>query len=191
MVDISIDERQVKRISNILYGIPNGTNRALNNALNRGITTVRSETSKGITRVYDIKPAVVKSDGNIKLRKSTPSSLVGEITFSGFKIPLYKFGVTPKNPGTGKVVAARQKKSSLMTPFADAFIAKMKSGHVGIFERKRDSRFPVEEIMGSSVAQMAGDTVVYDEVEKKAQETIDKRVEQEITRLLNGYGGYS
>jgi hypothetical protein len=186
-VSIEVKDDAIERISDLLAGVPNGAHRVLNNALNRGLTTVRSESTKQITNVYDIKSASVKSESNIKMRKSTPDSLIGQISFSGFKIPLYKFGVTPKNPGTGKPVKARQMKSSSMTLFANAFIAQMRSGHIGIFERTGRGRFPIHEIMGSSVAQMAGNSVVYDEVEKAAQETIDKRVEHEIGRILAGY----
>ena len=42
---------------------------------------------------------------------------------------------------------------------------------------------------GPSTAHMMGNENVLDKVEQAAQETIDKRVEQEITRILNGYGG--
>ena len=36
---------------------------------------------------------------------------------------------------------------------------------------------------------MAGNSIVLADVEEKAQEVINKRVEHEITRILNGYGG--
>ena len=48
---------------------------------------------------------------------------------------------------------------------------------------------PISEFMGPSTAQMAGNSIVLADVEEKAQEVINKRVEHEITRILNGYGG--
>jgi hypothetical protein len=75
------------------------------------------------------------------------------------------------------------------TPFAHAFIAKMKSGHTGVFEREKTTRLPVTERMGLSVPQMAENSVVMEQVENKAQEVINKRVDHEISRILNGYGG--
>lgn len=47
----------------------------------------------------------------------------------------------------------------------------------------------ISEFMGPSTAQMAGNSIVLADVEEKAQEVINKRVEHEITRILNGYGG--
>jgi len=75
------------------------------------------------------------------------------------------------------------------TPFQDAFIARMQSGHTGMFERDGSKRLPISEFMGPSTAQMAGNSIVLADVEEKAQEVINKRVEHEITRILNGYGG--
>ena len=63
----------------------------------------------------------------------------------------------------------------------------MKSGHIGIFERDTSKRFPITEIMGSSTAQMAHNAVVLEAVEKKTQEVVEKRIEHEITRILNAY----
>ena len=75
------------------------------------------------------------------------------------------------------------------TAFEHAFIADMQSGHTGVFERETSKRFPIEELMGLSAAQMIGNDKVIKDVEKDAQETVNKRIEHEIDRLLNGYGG--
>ena len=75
------------------------------------------------------------------------------------------------------------------TPFVHAFIARMKSGHTGMFERETGRSFPVTEFMAQSTAQMAGNEEVLEQVSEKAQETVNKRIEHEITRILNGYGG--
>ena len=40
----------------------------------------------------------------------------------------------------------------------------------------------------SGLANMA-ETPTREQVEEKAQEVINKRIEHEITRILNGYGG--
>lgn len=58
-----------------------------------------------------------------------------------------------------------------------------------ICERDGSKRLPISEFMGPSTAQMAGNSIVLADVEEKAQEVINKRVEHEITRILNGYGG--
>ena len=108
---------------------------------------------------------------------------------SQVQIPLYRFNVSPTLPVQRATVSAAVLNESGRTPFAHAFIAKMKSGHTGMFERDGTSRLPITEFMGPSAAQMAGNSVVVEQVEEKAQEVVNKRLEHEITRILNGYGG--
>ena len=130
--------------------------------------------------------------------------MIGSILFSGVKIPLYKFKVTPQAIGTRETVKGSLEKGH-MTEFAHAFVALMDSGHIGVFERKGvqgiKSRLQkangkgnkhtekVGEIMGLSAAQMIGNSDVIERVESEAQETISARIDHEIDRILNGYGG--
>ena len=73
--------------------------------------------------------------------------------------------------------------------FDSAFIAKMKSGHIGIFERITSKRFPIEEKMGLSAAQMVKNEVIMEKLTQEAQEKVDERLKHEIDRILNGHGG--
>ena len=73
--------------------------------------------------------------------------------------------------------------------FESAFIAKMESGHTGIFERITSRRLPIEEKMGLSAAQMVQNEVIMDQLTQEAQEKVDERLNHEIERILNGYGG--
>lgn len=114
---------------------------------------------------------------------------MGTVTFAGYKLPLYRFNVTPTLPIQRAEVKAAVMRGNGQTPFAHAFIARMKSGHTGMFERETGRSFPVTEFMAQSTAQMAGNEEVLEQVSEKAQETVNKRIEHEITRILNGYGG--
>ena len=59
----------------------------------------------------------------------------------------------------------------------------------GVFERETSQRFPVDELMGLSAAQMVGNERIVQELQEEAQEVINERLEHEIERILNGYGG--
>ncbi|MCL1904488.1 MAG: hypothetical protein FWF94_08785 [Oscillospiraceae bacterium] len=188
-IDIEVQNNSAERISTLLADIPGGAYRAMGNAIGRGLTTLRSETINQIREVYHIKKKDLMSTTHIKTQKPTggdASDIIGYVSFSGHKIPLDKFKVS----ATKKGIKASQKKGGTMTPFIHAFMSNL-SGNQFVAERVGSSRFPIKGLYGSSTAQMAGNSVVYDEVKKAAQETIDKRVEHEITRLLNGYGGRS
>lgn len=88
--------------------------------------------------------------------------------------------------------------------FENAFIAQMKSGHLGIFEGKgtwRRSTRPtktggntennekIKELFGPSVPRMAENAVVLQSVEDRVNEVINQRIDHEIERLLSGNGG--
>lgn len=211
---IEIREETVKRVSSLLAGVKDGAKTAMQNALDRGLSTVRSEAFKEVSKVYAITQKNLRAESNIKLYKYYgDADIQASICYSGFKIPLYRFDVSPKSPsakgGADKVpvqfgangenewrmvtpgaqVKARQMIGSAQTPFINAFIADMGNGHTGMFKRDSAARFSISEFMGSSVAQMIGNGVVREEIEKRAQETVEKRIEAEINRILNGYGG--
>lgn len=188
-IRITITEDTVRRVEKVLAGVSNGAPRALSNAINRGLSRAKTEATKEIKKVYTIKHSEIQKNTQIQVRQANAGEVAGYVSFSGVKIPLYKFSVTPKIPGTKEKVHAVVKRGGGGT-FEDGFIQKMRStGHVGLFVRKGSTRLPIEEKMGLAVAQMVGNDQVLEQIEKEAQKTVDQRIEHEISRLLNGYGG--
>ena len=187
---IEISAEAVERVNKILSGVPKGAEKAMSNAMNRGLQKVKTSALKQVKTVYAVKSGDFNAATRTRIRNTSAGSLAGYISFSGVKIPLYKFNSTPKVPGTGQMVRAGLFKG-VFTPFEHAFIAGMRSGHLGIFERKDPppKRLPIGERMGHSGAEMVGNAAVIPEIEKQAQEVIDKRIDHEISRILNGYGG--
>lgn len=188
-IRISITEDTIKRVEKILAGVPKGAPRALSNAINRGLSKARTEAVREIKKIYTVNPGEIQKNTQIQVRRANVGEIAGYVTFSGVKIPLYKFSVNPKIPGTGEKVHAVVKRGGGGT-FEDGFIQKMRSSrHVGLFVREGRKRLPIEEVMGLAVAQMVGNEQVTEQMEKEAQKTVEQRIEHEITRLLNGYGG--
>ena len=63
-------------------------------------------------------------------------------------------------------------------------------GHTGIYERIGPSRFPVRELYGPATPQMMySNEDVMDTIEAKMVEAYESRIEHEILRVLNGWGG--
>lgn len=201
---IEITSEDVERVEKILTDVPGGAKRALSNAMNRGLQKVRTAAFKEVRGVYNVQNAALKEATSTRIQRASGNNMVGSISFSGVKIPLYKFKVTPQAVGTGTTVKGSLEKGH-MTEFAHAFIAMMDRGHIGVFERKGiqgiKSRLQeangkgnkhtekVGEIMGLSAAQMIGNGEVIKKVESETQETISARIDHEIDRILNGYGG--
>lgn len=199
---IEISEETVNRVERILAEVPGGAQKALSAAMNRGLAKVRTAAFKEVRSVYAVQYGALKEKTNIRTKKASTSNLAGEVYFSGVKIPLYKFKVTPQAAATGAKVMATVQKGN-QTEFSNAFIAMMGNGHIGVFERtgtqgikSRTEQYKagkhtekLEEKMGLSVPQMVGNSDVIERVSAEAQETINTRVEHEIERILNGYGG--
>ena len=61
-------------------------------------------------------------------------------------------------------------------------------GHRGLYERVTSARLPVEEKFGPSTPQMMdSDDDLEQEVADKIRETFEKRLEHEISAILNGW----
>ncbi len=197
---IEISAETIARVEKLLNEVPKGAERALSNSMNRGLSKIKTAAFKKVRTVYAVQNDALNATTIIRIKNTSTGDIAGYVSFSGVKIPLYKFNVTPKE-GKGTVKAGLKKGS--MTEFENAFVANMASGHVGVFERNNEQGIKnrlnkyeanrhtekVTEIMGLSAAQMVGNEDVISSLEEEAQETINERIEHEIDRLLNGYGG--
>ncbi|MCD7918639.1 MAG: phage tail protein [Clostridiales bacterium] len=208
MVNIELTQEQIEHVNKVLYQIPDGTKKAVTNALNRGLTKARTVSTREIKKRYDISTQNLRTEQNITLRQAAPSDseISGEIKFSGKKIPMYRFHPNPAvrkylnryvNGHSGWRVTGKVKAADVRGVYKSGdkwFIATMDSGHTGIFKREEgkttsSGKTKLKEIYGFSVADMLDYPEARDSILTQAQETINDRLDQEIYRLLNGYGG--
>jgi len=195
-----------ERISAILSAVPGAAEKAITAAVKRGQATARSTALKGITAHYSITPSNVRAETNINVRtRHDGGGIAGYVSFSGAAIPLYRFNVSPKTPTPRQEqhISVGVEKGKV-TRFKHAFVAKMRSGHYGVFERVAgaymkgrshtkhgeaigyDGAKVSDQFYGPSTSQMVSRAAIVEEVEIKTRETIDKRVEHEISRILSG-----
>lgn len=215
-VEISLNETSegsLDRASKMLAGISGGMDKAVHAAMERATDHMRTISSRKIREVYAITDSNIRAAQNVKTRYSYKGrSLTAEVEFSGNKIPLYRYnGASPAAPtaDTSRKInallngwvqvhpavaaAGHQLKGTAPTRFDNAFVAKFSSGHIGIFERTgsmtNTGRDQLKELMGSSVPQMLGKEEVQESVVKAGMEKFEERLEQETTRIMNGWGG--
>lgn len=212
MIRIDTRDGVIDKVTKILAGIPGGAEKALTSALQRTASNLRTSSADAIRERYAISKSNIRANENVKIKKSINSGNIEFcIEFMGNKIPLYRYdGVSPKSDtrenytvnarinGTWLRVrpsvsaSGHQLKGTSPTKFDNAFIATMKSGHTGIFERTGGSTSKggdaIQEIMGSSVPQMLGNQEVLETLSKKAVEKFEERANHEIMRILNGWG---
>ena len=211
-VNEAAGQAAIERAKALLAGIQGGVDKAMKASMSRTVDRLRRESNQAIREKYDITDAGIRSEKNVRVRYSYQNGVQATVTFSGRKIPLYRFGgAYPKVPtqdiAAGKKpvmvkgawtmqyqgMAARghQFQDTSPTQFMDAFVAQMKSGHIGIFERTGGSTSEgsdaIREIMGSSVAQMVGNQQVAQRLTERAYETFETELDKAVYRILTGW----
>ena len=211
-VNEAAGQAAIERAKTLLAGIPGGVDKAAKAAMSRTVDRLRRDSNQAIREKYDISDEGIRAEKNVRVRYSFQNGVQATVTFSGRKIPLYRFGgAYPKVPtqdiAAGKKpvmvkgawtmqyqgMAARghQFKGTGPTQFMDAFVAQMKSGHIGIFERTGGSTSEgsdaIREIMGSSVAQMVGNQQVAQGLTERAYETFETELDKAVYRILTGW----
>ncbi len=205
----------LQRAETLLRGIPGGVDAAVRAAMSKAVSRVRTASVDAIQEQYDIAASDIRANRAIKSRYRTGRGGVeATVVFSGKRIPLHRYGgAYPKFPtqdvGAGKKpvmvkgvwtrqyqgVAARghQFKATPATQFLEAFVARMKSGHIGIFERTggvtAEGSDEIRELMGSSVPQMIGHENVARKLAEDAYSTFEKNLDAAVLRILNGAAG--
>lgn len=182
-----VGEISIERAVKLLAGIPRGVQQAVGSAMKRSAQHGLTVGMKIVSEEYAI------SQGELKNRTKNVNTIVRDsggsysVTFGyrGNVIPLLKFDTSIGNDGR---VKTRVLRSSAKQTLDNAFVAHM-NGHTGVFERESDERFPIKELFGPSAVQAftARESTV-DKMDDAILETYEKRIEHEITRVLNGWG---
>lgn len=203
---IEVSEQTLDRMHTLLAGIQDADQKVLKPAFTRGLMAGKTEAGKVVRKTYHISPADFKDRGFLKYNAVTESGsgIIGSLVYSGAVIPLIKFKVNPDTPKNQKTPSAAVLRSSGLVSFSNkknVFVAQMKSGHIGVFERQ-DNKYSkkrgsgrnkhteaLKELLSPAVPQMVGNEIVMQTVEERVNEVINNRINHEIDRLLDKQGG--
>ncbi len=211
-IRISLTGQETLARAQRLLGDQDKYRAALKSANKRVGAYIRTNSARAIRERYAIPAAVARAAADVAVHYSEHGGgCQVNINFTGRRIPLYRYtGASPAMPAqdTGRTVRAivgghwklvhpsveaygHQLKGTAAKVFHHAFVARMKSGHTGIFQRTGGATAAggdaIEEIMGSSVPQMLGAKEVYEKLAREASERFDGWLEHEINAFLNGY----
>lgn len=214
-IDVTVTAGQdaLDRAAGLLAGIEGGLEKAMKRALSRTTSYLRTESTRAIRERYAISAAGIRANENVSVRYSYQNGVQVYITFAGYRIPLHRFdGSGPLNPSydTSRRIPVMfgPDKWSLLHPgspayghvlkgtsaksFPNAFAARMKTGHVGIFERTggmtSHDKDEIEELFGPSVAQMLDSPEVSERLTARAEQAFEKQLDHGIIALMNGWG---
>lgn len=199
---IEVSEETISKIHTILAGVKDADKKVLKPALTRGLMAGKTAAGKAVRQTYNISAGDFNSKGRLEYNNVSANGdgIIGSIRYSGGVIPLVKFKVTPKTPIQKKTPSAAVLKASSLTSFGNeknVFVAQMKSGHIGIFQRKEGKYSnrrgegknkhteTLKELLSPAVPTMVSNEKVMQTVEDRVNEVINQRIDHEIERLLN------
>jgi hypothetical protein len=149
--------------------------RAAISALNRTAQQVKTAANRKIREKYSFKARVVSQ--SLKVARSQFARLEVSVISEGRRIQVIEASAR-KTPRGVSVLIGKQRKL-----IAGAFIARMKSGHLGVFSRRTKKRLPIDEIYTIAIAEAFGSQAVTATMRLKAEEVFIPRFEHEVARL--------
>jgi len=178
-LSIEIDKEQLAAVNYMLSGIKNGARDAIRRAANRTATTAQSRVVKKIYETMSLTQKRIRQD--TKILRANFTNLTAKVSVTGKPIPLIDFTHGTQLKSGINVTVRRGNK----VKYRHRFIAKMPSGHVGIFERKplsgggRAGRLPIEEQFGPSTAMVFhfnGEDIVFADSMLIFQKNLDAEI---------------
>ena len=188
---IEVDARGIEQAQELLKDIPGATKKAVSTALRKSLRNAKKEAVKKVRERYTIRKAGYVS----RTIKMKVENMPGILSSKGPVNDLSYFKTNPKTvpkrrPPKGKYLYSQVVKGQGGT-IAHAFLARMKSGHVGVFQRAghgaSNASLPISKLAGPSTPQMLGSPSVTEFIAKKMLERMDKNLEHEIDAFLKGY----
>lgn len=203
---IEIKQQSLDKIHALLTGVQDADKKVLKPALARGLMAGKAQASRGVRETYHISPSDFNRYGFLRIQNvgAAGGGLLGSLEYSGGVIPLIRFKTTPNKPKGKATPAAAVLKANAPVPFNqrnDTFIAQMKSGHIGVFSRQSGKYSSkrgggqnkhteaLKELQSPAVPKQVGNEKVMKTIEDRVSEVIEKRIDHEIERILNKYGG--
>lgn len=178
-------QKLTRALSNIQNGVPRALAPAINRALEAGRTTVRRE----IRKIYLIK----QKDIPIKLFRANYTTLRGQLRIAQGMLDATKFNYRPRAVRRGK----RQRPIFLQIKkggggyIARSFVASTR-GFTGPFQRRSTApRLPIRKLLAIGAPIMASQPTVGPAANKTMGDTLAKRIDHEIKRVMATAGGHT
>ena len=177
----------VDKAYKLLNGFSAESKKAIQRALARASTSAKALGAKEVSKDYNVQSSVFKkytgTKGHVNV---TGLGAESSVEYAGFHIPLTRLGA--KFDKDGKV-SFQVMRSSARTTLNHAFVAQMASGHIGVFERYIPKKRKIHELLAPATPQMmSANEGLRERMGEKFVETFNKRLDHEVTRILNGWG---
>lgn len=189
MIKFSSTRKEFKQATMAIKFVQSAMPKAFSAAMNRVSQGVRTEAVKKVRELYYVKAGDVRE--TIRITKASAARLEMIFTSRGPSIPLIKFKTTPtkvpKKPP--RVLRASVKKIGGKKPIPGAFVAQMRSGHLGVFERASKKRTPINQLFGPAIPVMLSEPGIAEHLQSEAERRMAARLDHEVGRVLGRMKG--
>jgi len=153
------DTSQIQALRNA--GLERVLIRSLRMAGGDAIRAIRAAANRSVRFRKRMKAGAVSRGLLLRMPRSVRSlsDLEWRVDVSGKAVPLAAY---PHRQGKRGVSVAVNKGARKVIP--SAFVARMKSGHVGIFRRTTKARLPIEELFSSRISDVIQDSGATDAI---------------------------
>lgn len=185
---LSLNRDQVDRAERTLRHIKEGLPTATFRALNWTMARIKTRAVKEVRKVSPITATGVRK--RMRVYQANKRDLAAMLFIGGRDIPLYLYSARPRKPRRKgqrpprQGVSAQPSTSGGRKVYPGTFIAKMKSGHIGVFSRMGEGRFPVEEETGPGLAGLMDEAGTMADLIDYGRPLLRDRFEHEINFLL-------
>lgn len=174
MISITLDQKAVHRVMELLKRSPKEAHRAIATAENRTLTFLKKEIAKDVTHNYEIKSKSVKQTLNLK--KASTANLEASVTSEAQSIYLGRFKVAPYNRKRQLWARVKKGKKKLMPGLFRSRPEKLPMLNMHRIGKERTIVKP----FGPSVPQMIGNETVVQSIASKAHDMLNRRILHEI-----------
>ena len=199
--NIKLNETDVAKLKALTLGIKNGTPKALSRAINDTLRGARTDMVQQAYDTYNLTKTRIRK--NIDVRKfssftdlSGRVSAVGEsVRFLENKGSTFNFGVSRAVLKTGGI-SAKILRNGSREKWKRAFLATMKSGAIGYFQRKEIApgryvgRLPITQLTGPAIESAfsvrqypAAMPTVQNKVQLRTDNNLQKQIDLEWSKF--------
>lgn len=170
----------LSRVNALLSSVPGAIPKATYAAVKRAGEAAMTQAGRLVAAEYYISQGSFAANSKQTVKTSEAGMT---IRYAGSVLPLLTFNTRYSRGG---LMFAQVKRSGGGGTLRHVFTANI-GGRLGAYERLTSKRFPVEGKFGPSTAHMMQNENVTKGMVETIEETYEKRIEHEITRILSGY----
>ena len=153
--------------------------KGITRALNRSIAGVNTDANRSVRTELTLKAKDIRRD--MRIRRASPRTLEAALVVKVTPTGLIKFRARDTTRG----VTVQVKKSGGRKRLKHAFIARMPSGHRGVFTREKGAkRTPIGELFSTAVGQYLDDEDVLRPIGASAMRRFEKELSAQVDYLL-------